>query len=435
MRVTKNNISNFLKNPLINKSIKVLFIRVLGVLFFFGVTLFITNFFNVELVGKYDFSRSLIIFLGAISVFGMHQAILAYSGELNSENNLWYIRKIYHKMVFIVLVISILIFVFSQIFTLDSVTNLTGISLNSTGFKTILALFFYGLTMLNIDVYRAINKIMFSEIYRNIIRYFLFFVGVLILYITNNSQFLVEVFLLNFVVLALISTIILLIVFSGKAHRKTTIITYKDILFKSGPMAVSAASFLLMQSMDILMLTKLTNYETVAYYGSALKLTMIIAIVLASVNSVIAPQISEHYFSKKFDLMKDNIKKGTRLIFLATMPLILGLALLPTLALSFFGSDYISAKNALLILLIGQVVNAFCGSVGIYLNMTGKQKIFQLILVSALLLNIILNFILIPKFGMTGAAIATSSSMILWNLIAVFYVYKKDGIKIFLTVK
>jgi len=262
----------------------------------------------------------------------------------------------------------------------------------------------------------------------------LFFAGALILYYTQNTHLLVEVFLLNFVVLAIVSTLVLVVTFSDKAHEKDTVITFKDILFKSGPMAVSAASFLLMQSMDVLMLTKLTTYETVAYYSAAIKLTMIVAIVLASVNSVIAPQISEHYFSKQFNLLKENIKKGTRLIFLVTFPLIIALALLPTLALSFFGEDYVSAKSALLILLVGQVVNALCGSVGIYLNMTGKQKSFQLILVSALILNIVLNYVLIPKFGMVGAAIATSASMILWNITAVVYVYKKDKIKIFLTV-
>lgn len=434
MGLEKSEIKIFFKNPLVNKSVKVLIIRIFGVLLFFSVTLFLTNYFDAELVGKYDFSRSLIIFLGAISVFGMHQAILAYSGQLISQNNLWYIKKIYFKMVLIVLSLSTLVFVLSWFFTLKNVSDFSGINVTDTGFKTVLALFFYGLTMLNIDVFRAINRIFFSEIYRNIIRYFLFFVGVLILFFTKNPHLLVEVFLLNFVILAIISTIMLAVIFSDKNHEKETVVTFKNILFKSGPMAVSAASFLLMQSMDVLMLTKLTNYETVAYYSSALKLTMIIAIVLSSVNSVIAPKISEHYFSKQFNLLKDNIKKGTRLIFLVTFPLIIALALLPTFALSFFGESYISAKNALLILLIGQVVNAFCGSVGIYLNMTGKQKSFQLILVSALILNIVLNYVLIPKFGMIGAAIATSASMILWNVVAVVYVYKKDKIKIFLTV-
>ena len=200
-------------------------------------------------------------------------------------------------------------------------------------------------------------------------------------------------------------------------------------------MAVTATSFFLMQSLDILMLTKFTNYETVAFYASAVKLTMIISIVLASVNIVMGPQIAEFFASGKMNKLKENIKNGTRLIFFITFPLILVLALLSSFALGIFGEEYKAAKFALLILLIGQLINTLCGSVGIYLNMTGKQNIFQIILISALFLNVILNFILIPKIGMIGAAIATSTSMILWNIIAVIYVYKKDRIKIFLTIR
>ena len=200
-------------------------------------------------------------------------------------------------------------------------------------------------------------------------------------------------------------------------------------------MAVSAASFLLMQSLDILMLANFTNYELVAYYGSAVKLTMIIALVLASVNSVITPQIAELFASEKIEILRDRIKKGTRLIFIITFPMILVLGILPSFILGFFGENYISAKNALWILLGGQVINSLCGSVGVYLNMTGKQRPFQRILVSALILNIVLNYFLIPEFGISGAAIATSTSMILWNIIAVIYVYRKDKIKVYLTLK
>ena len=67
--------------------------------------------------------------------------------------------------------------------------------------------------------------------------------------------------------------------------------------------------------------------------------------------------------------------------------------------------------------------------------MTGKQRIFQAILISALLLNVTLNYVLIPKLGMTGAALATTISMALWNIAAVVYAFKKDRVIIFLTFK
>ncbi|MAX70207.1 MAG: hypothetical protein CMC76_03770 [Flavobacteriaceae bacterium] len=88
------------------------------------------------------------------------------------------------------------------------------------------------------------------------------------------------------------------------------------------------------------------------------------------------------------------------------------------------------AQNALNIILIGQIVNVLCGPVGLYLNMTSKQFFLQKTLVFALVINIITNFILIPKYEMLGAAISTAFSFIFWNIIGVIYVIKTDRVNL-----
>jgi len=198
-------------------------------------------------------------------------------------------------------------------------------------------------------------------------------------------------------------------------------------------MAISAASFLLMQSLDVLMLKQFDNYAVVAVYSVAVKLTLLLSVALASVNAVLAPKIAEDFNRGALDALALKVKKSTRLIFFSTAPAILILALGAEWILSWFGSTYTGAKSALWILLLGQGVNSFCGSVGVYLNMTGKQTAFQWIVASALVLNVALNAYLIPNYGMNGAAWATATSMMAWNVTAVIYVYKTDRIKTFLT--
>ncbi len=419
---------------IVGKSINVLILRMFGVLLFFLTTLFITNNFTADSVGMYDFSRSLLIFLGTIAVFGMQQSVIYYSGYLAAQNNSGYIKTIYLRMVAIVFLLSVLMNMGLYLLTTDLFQGILDLPIDTITKKTFPAIFFYGITMLNIDAFRAINKIYISEVFRNILRYLFFFIATLFLFYTENTAWLIEAFLYNFVFLAILSTIVLFQYFQ-KGHSSETLdletISYKAVLRRSAPMAISAASFLLMQSLDVFMLTRFTDYETVAYYSVAIKLTLLVSIVLSSVNAVIAPQIAEDFAAQKIDVLKSKIKRSTRLILVITMPIIIVLAVFATYILGFFGSEYPQAQNALLILLAGQVINAFCGSIGVYLNMTGKQKIFQFILVSALLINVLLNYILIPRYGMTGAAIATSGSMILWNLVAVIYVYRKDGVQTF----
>ena len=78
-----------------------------------------------------------------------------------------------------------------------------------------------------------------------------------------------------------------------------------------------------------------------------------------------------------------------------------------------------SFLRALLILAFSQVINAMSGSVGIILNMTGKEKVFRNILFFALAINIVLNLFLIPIYGIEGAAIASASSLIYWKIVIV----------------
>ena len=99
--------------------------------------------------------------------------------------------------------------------------------------------------------------------------------------------------------------------------------------------------------------------------------------------------------------------------------------------MSLFGVEFISGSNVLIIISIAQFVNAISGSVGYIMQMTDNQVIFRNVILIASLINILLNYLLIPMYGINGAAVATLISMIFWNLTLIIYIKKKLG---FLTV-
>jgi O-antigen/teichoic acid export membrane protein len=86
----------------------------------------------------------------------------------------------------------------------------------------------------------------------------------------------------------------------------------------------------------------------------------------------------------------------------------------------------------LLILIVGQGICSAFGTAPVYLNMTGRQHIFQIILIVAVLINFILNRVLIPQYGMTGAATAFVISSVFWNSITAVVIYRKDKVNVFL---
>jgi O-antigen/teichoic acid export membrane protein len=68
------------------------------------------------------------------------------------------------------------------------------------------------------------------------------------------------------------------------------------------------------------------------------------------------------------------------------------------------------------------------GPVGVVLIMTGHERDAALAIGVSAVLNLILNAILIPGWGMEGAAVATAASTVVWNILMAIALYQRSGI-------
>jgi O-antigen/teichoic acid export membrane protein len=96
-----------------------------------------------------------------------------------------------------------------------------------------------------------------------------------------------------------------------------------------------------------------------------------------------------------------------------------------------FGHEYAAAYVPLLILLVGQMVNSAAGLVGLLLNMTGHENETAIRMAVAAVISITLNLLLIPIWGIQGAATAEALSMIIWNILLWRVVRRRLGINSF----
>jgi O-antigen/teichoic acid export membrane protein len=191
------------------------------------------------------------------------------------------------------------------------------------------------------------------------------------------------------------------------------------------------ALFLLM-SFDIMFLKKYRDDASVAFYALAVKFMTIVSMVIITVNITISTKIAEYFSTRNTIELNKILRNSSRLIFMLTLPATLVICLFSESFLGFFGADYIAAKDALFILMIGQGLCSAFGAAPVYLNMTGRQHVFQIILLLAVVINFILNRFLIPDYGMAGAAIAFVASSFFWNGSAAAVIYRKDKVKVFL---
>jgi O-antigen/teichoic acid export membrane protein len=93
-----------------------------------------------------------------------------------------------------------------------------------------------------------------------------------------------------------------------------------------------------------------------------------------------------------------------------------------------FGSQFTVGAEVLKILAIGQFINVVTGPVGYLLMMSGNERLMRNNIIVSTVICIILNSILIQKFGIFGGAIATAFCLALMNIISTIFVWNRLGI-------
>ena len=421
-------------NSFLKQSIVTLFLRISGALLLFGFTVFLTKSYSPKIVGQYDFSRTFLLVVGSICLLGFDQSILYFKGRLASKKSLEELKNIYSKMVFMLFLSSLTAFLIILIIDKTTINDyFSDDEVYSIILKSSIALFFSGISMLNTEVFRALDKLIVAELFRNIIKYVPLILGSIALFYYQKETYLVDVFLIGFVVLAIISSVFIFIYFNKiNKQNSTEKIPQKEIFLKSYPIAISGMALFLLISFDILFLKKYRNDETVAFYSVGVKIMTIVSIIIITINITVSAKISEHFSGQNRNELAKILKNSSRTIFGITLPVVVLLSIFSGHILSLFGEEYIAARQAFLILIIGQGVCSAFGSSSVYLNMTGRQHIYQIILIVAVIINFVLNRLLIPVYGMTGAAIAFVSSSFFWNFVSAVVIYRKDKMKVFL---
>lgn len=152
-------------------------------------------------------------------------------------------------------------------------------------------------------------------------------------------------------------------------------------------------------------------------YQAVSQISVLFVLVLAAFNGILAPLFADLYSKRDVPQMQEIFRVGTKWGLYISIPFFLVFCFAPAEILTvLYGPGYSGGWIALLALAIGQFVNVATGSVGTLLCMTGYQRAWLGLSSVALVLNIILCVVLIPRFGILGAATATSVSLCVMNI-------------------
>ena len=187
---------------------------------------------------------------------------------------------------------------------------------------------------------------------------------------------------------------------------------------------------------SVLFLGIMKNSESVGLFRVAQKGAELISFGLLAVNMAIAPTVAKLYAKGEKERLQNIIAKSILLITAFSLPVATGLIIFGNFIISFvFGQEYYTAYAPLVVLCIGKLFSVFSGSVGITLNMIGLERLVTRGIIVAVLINICLNYLWIPCCGIIGAAVASSISLVVLNLLLVHSLYKETGIVSFFRLK
>lgn len=193
------------------------------------------------------------------------------------------------------------------------------------------------------------------------------------------------------------------------------------------PFAVLSGLAVIVTQTDIVMLGLMRTSAEVGIYKVASQGADLAAFGIVAANMVAMPYMSRLANSNDIKSLEKIVQNSARLSLFFSIIITALFAIIGDKLINFvFGSDYVVAYFPLLLLALGQVFHAGLGQGGTLLNMCGHEKGTLITLILSALLNVVLNFIFIPLWGIHGAATATLISVlfrkiVIWTMVYIIY--------------
>jgi O-antigen/teichoic acid export membrane protein len=230
-------------------------------------------------------------------------------------------------------------------------------------------------------------------------------------------------------ILLFLITVILIRKFNFSLTLKKMINTngISNIFHLSKWVAISTAGLSTMYYMDSIMLTYLKGLEAVALYNIALPIVQI-AQSMTIIPAVFIPIVSEMWIRKNFNEIADISKLISGIILYMLWPIMISIIFSSKyLIIILFAEKYLPVKNPLIVLFAGiifYILGTFYMGV---LNSGSEAKKVSISIIIVTIINILLNFCLIPFIGISGAALATAISYFLIAFYLFFLMKAKLG--------
>jgi O-antigen/teichoic acid export membrane protein len=191
-----------------------------------------------------------------------------------------------------------------------------------------------------------------------------------------------------------------------------------ELMRYSLPLLLSSVLVYLNGRTEIMVLGIFNHADAAGIYSAALRLAGLSLIVLTAFNAIFAPVIADLHHRNQIAELGALFKLVTRWVIMVALPITLVQILFPQQLIGLFGDKFAAGAWSLRLLSLGTFINFSTGAVGIMLLMSGHSRMVMVNSFLTLAAALGMDFWLIQRYGLNGAAVAGMSSIALVNLLS-----------------
>ena len=197
------------------------------------------------------------------------------------------------------------------------------------------------------------------------------------------------------------------------------------------PRAVASVLQAMLKRSDIILVAALRSPAEAALYTAATRFVVLGQLGVQAVQQALAPQLSALFARHEHEAAQQVYRVATAWSMALAWPLYIACAVLAPQLLRLFGPGYEQAAIVVVLLSSAMLAATAAGAVDTVLLMSGRSWLSLANTGSALAVNVVLNLLLIPPFGITGAAVSWAVAIVLRNLLPLLQIRRFLGMSPF----
>lgn len=419
-------INNIHINAVIKGAASVMTIRIVGAGIAYSLQVLLAQWLGASEYGIFAYAWVWMTILGYLAPLGMNASVVRFIPDYLSRQRWWRVKGVVYRSRRIVL-FSALGF---------AVIGVSGVFL---GRELIPAYYIYplyiafscvplfALTNLHEGIARSFGWVSLAYIPTYIVRPAIFVVALAVFFYSGvplNGTIVLILALISFVLILFGQTLLLGRYLPTKVQTARP--TYHSLywLRASFPFMLILTFQIILTDTDMIMLGGFVEPDQVAIYFASVRTASLVLFISFAVSALAVPKFASlHANGEKAELQR-LVTGVVQWIFWPSLAFVIVLLIFGRPILSLFGPEFTDGYFVLAILMLAHLVRAATGPIDHLLNMTGNQGATAWVLACSGIINIFLNALLIPYFGLVGAAISTTVSIIIstvWLLILVKY--------------